>query len=207
MMAAAALGSAVWLAPLWIHPLRHSLRPAEHATRASFRVFPPELTMLNDLATSTEPWRKKVPYGDTEGDPHKHWPADPKAYWLYFLDDGTAGKEVRGALEGFSLRGGRSTEIVLRALEPVRRIHVHARADSAEDGIDVSVCGAHQVLDVGKGDEREVVFEPGAGFPYFDSFLTVLRLRTSHPDASMGSPGLPDTFAWITLETDRRPRP
>jgi len=58
VMAAVALGSAVWLAPMWIHPLRHALRPAEHATWATFRVFPPELTMLNDLATSTEPWLK-----------------------------------------------------------------------------------------------------------------------------------------------------
>ena len=52
--------------------------------------------MLNDLSVFTEPWRKKQPYGDTEGDAHKHWPADPKAYYLYFLDDGTYGrKELR----------------------------------------------------------------------------------------------------------------
>jgi hypothetical protein len=165
--------------------------------------------MLNDLATSTEPWRKKVPYGDTEGDPHKHWPADPKAYWLYFLDDGTAGKEVRAGLEGFSLRGGRSAEIVLRALEPVRRIHVHVRDESAEDRVRVRVCGQEQLADVRGGETRELVFEPGAGFPYYDSFLTVVRLRTNHPDGSTASAStvMPDTFAWITLETDRRPRP
>jgi len=197
VLAAAALGSAVWLAPLWMHPLDHSLRPAEHATWSTFRVFPPELTMLNDLATSTEPWRKKVPYGDTEGDPHKHWPADPKAYWLYFLDDGTAGKEVRDGLEGFSLRG-RSAEIVLRALEPVRRIHVHAQGGPAGDRVTVSVCGQEQTLELPGADAREVVFEPGAGFPYYDSFLTVVRLASPSPGG---------TFVWITLETDRRPRP
>ena len=47
--------------------------------------------MLNDLAVFTEAWRKKQPYGDTEGDPRRHWPADPKAYYLYFMDDGTYG--------------------------------------------------------------------------------------------------------------------
>jgi len=195
LMAAAALGSAVWLAPMWIHPLHHSLRPAEHATWSTFRVFPPELTMLNDLATSTEPWRKKVPFGDTEGDPHKHWPADPKAYWLYFLDDGTRGKEVRDGVEGFALHGA-SAEIVLRALEPVRRIHVHARGGPAGDPVTVRVCGREQRLELSGADAREVVFEPGAGFPYYDSFLTVMRLAPR-------SPG--DTFVWITLETDRRP--
>jgi hypothetical protein len=44
------------------------------------------------------------------------------------------------------------------------------------------------------------VFEPGAGFPYYDSFLTVLRLQA-------GPPAARETFAWITLDVDRRPRP
>jgi hypothetical protein len=199
VVAAAALGSAVLLAPMWIHPLRHSLRPAEHATWATFRAFPPELTMLNDLATSTEPWRKKVPYGDTEGDPHKHWPADPKAYWLYFLDDGTSGKEVRDGVEGFALRGP-SAEIVLRALEPVRRIHVHLRSGPPGDRVAVRVCGQEQTVEARSAEAREVVFEPGAGFPYYDSFLTVLRLQAGPPAAG-------ETFVWITLDVDRRPRP
>ena len=92
---------------MWLHPLHHSLRPGDHATAAVVPRLPPELTMLNDLSVFTDAWRKKVPYGDTEGDAHKHWPADPKAYFLYFMDDGTYGKETRDGAEGFWLRGAR----------------------------------------------------------------------------------------------------
>ena len=62
--------------------------------------------MLNDLAVFTEPGARSGPYGDTEGDAHKHWPADPKAYYLYFTDDGTYGKETRGRRRGLLAAGG-----------------------------------------------------------------------------------------------------
>src|SRR4029453_9274570 len=116
--------SAIFLWPLWKAPIHHALHPGDHATAETFRLLAPELTMLNDLAVFTELWRKKHPYGDTEGDPHKHWPADPKAYYLYFSDNGTYGREERDGVAGFWLRGGQPGEVILRALEPVRRVTV-----------------------------------------------------------------------------------
>ena len=191
----AGLVSALVLAPIWLHPLHHSLRPGDHATRGVFPHLPPELTMLNDLSVFTEAWRKKVPYGDTEGDAHKHWPADPKAYYLYFMDDGTRGKESRDGIEGFGLHGPRA-ELVLRALEPVRRIRVRLTGGAKGDRVAVRVCGREQVAQLAPNESRELVFEPGAGFPYYDTFLTVLNFE-SDPDGVSVS---------IALEVDRRPR-
>ena len=191
----AGLVSALVLAPIWLHPLNHSLRPGDHATRGVFPHLPPELTMLNDLSVFTEAWRKKVPYGDTEGDAHKHWPADPKAYYLYFMDDGTRGKESRDGIEGFGLHGPRA-ELVLRALEPVRRIRVRLTGGATGDRVAVRVCGREQVAQLAPNESRELVFEPGAGFPYYDTFLTVLNFE-SDPDGVSVS---------IALEVDRRPR-
>jgi len=191
----AGLVSALVLAPIWLHPLHHSLRPGDHATRGVFPHLPPELTMLNDLSVFTEAWRKKVPYGDTEGDAHKHWPADPKAYYLYFMDDGTRGKETRDGIEGFGLHGPRA-ELVLRALEPVRRIRVRLTGGATGDRVAVRVCGREQVAQLAPNESRELVFEPGAGFPYYDTFLTVLNFE-SDPDGVSVS---------IALEVDRRPR-
>jgi len=191
----AGLVSALVLAPIWLHPLHHSLRPGDHATRGVFPHLPPELTMLNDLSVFTEAWRKKVPYGDTEGDAHKHWPADPKAYYLYFMDDGTRGKETRDGIEGFGLHGPRA-ELVLRALEPVRRIRVRLTGGAKGDRVAVRVCGREQVAQLAPNESRELVFEPGAGFPYYDTFLTVLNFE-SDPDGVSVS---------IALEVDRRPR-
>ena len=31
---------------------------------------------------------------------------------------------------------------------------------------------------------KELVFEPGAGFPYYDTFVTVLRLRSERANPS-----------------------
>src|SRR6185295_697426 len=76
----------VWMGPVLASPVRHSLHPGEHATTPSFRVFPAELTMLNDLSVFTDTWRKKRPYS---------------SYDLYFLDDGTYGQESSFGEEGF----------------------------------------------------------------------------------------------------------
>jgi hypothetical protein len=202
----AAVVSAVVLGSVWLHPLHHSLRPGDHATRGVFPHLPPELTMLNDLSVFTDAWRKKVPYGDTEGDAHKHWPADPKAYFLYFMDNGTYGKETRDGVEGFWIGGAASAEVVLRALEPVRQMRVRITGGPIGDRVAVRVCGLEQAVDVGADETKELVFEPGAGFPYYDTFVTVLRLR-SERGQSIGGDGRPrGSFVSVGLEVNRRPR-
>src|SRR5207244_3973615 len=82
-------------APVFAAPVGHSLHPGDHAMRQPFRSFPAELTMLNDLSVFTDPWRKKRPVGNTEGDAPHDQPADPWAYYLYFPDDGTLGRDDR----------------------------------------------------------------------------------------------------------------
>jgi hypothetical protein len=189
--------SAVLLLPLWLAPVAHSIRPGDHATRASFRIFPPELTMLNDLSLFTEPWRKKQPYGDTEGDAHRNWPADPKSYYLYFLDNGTKGRETRDGVEGFTLMPEARTEVVLRSLEPVRQAIV--RLSAAGTGrVSVRLGGQTRVVELSDGAPASVTFEPGSGFQHYDSFL----YRTVF-DSDVGRP----VFVRIDLQVNRRPRP
>jgi hypothetical protein len=188
--------SALVLAPMWLHPLHHSLRPGDHATRGVFPHLPPELTMLNDLSVFTDAWRKKVPYGDTEGDAHKHWPADPKAYFLYFMDNGTHGKETRDGVEGFGLHAPRA-EVVLRALEPVRQMRVRITGGSSGARVTVRVCGAEQAAPLAPDETRDLLFTPGPGFPYYDTFVTVLQFKSDRDGVSVS----------IALEVNRRIRP
>jgi hypothetical protein len=198
---------ALFLVPVWRHPVHHSLDAGDHAVRGPFLLLPAELTMLNDLSVFTEPWRKKRPYGDTEGDAHKGWPADPKAYWLYFFDAGAYGREEMGEALGFWLRGRKPAEVVLRALEPVRRVTVGVTGGPAGDDLTVSVDGASQRVTLQSGETRELVFEPGPGFVYYDSFLYVMRFNSrraapdpDHPERTLGS------FVKIALEVNKRPR-
>ena len=189
--------SAVLLWPLWRAPLVHSLRPGDHATGGAFRVFPPELTMLNDLSLFTEPWRKKQPYGDTEGDAHRNWPADPKAYYLYFLDDGTTGRQSRDGVEGFAIEPSARTEVILRSLEPVRTVTVELRAEGAGGRVRVDAGGQTRTADVPAGGAAAVEFVPGAGFQHYDSFLYPMELTSEAPGR---------VFVRIALEVNRRPR-
>lgn len=201
-------GSAVFLFPMWASPLRHSLRPGDHATTGPYLALPPELTMLNDLAVFTEAWRKKQSYGDTEGDAHKHWPADPKAYYLYFIGNGTYGKETHGGFEGFWLRGARRAEVVLRALEPVAKVRIRVIGGPAGDRLRVRIGGAAVEAEVGPGETREVELEPGPGFPYYDTFLYAVDMRSERSGVAPPPEPTPrnqGAFVSFSLETNKRP--
>jgi hypothetical protein len=154
----------------------------------------------------TDAWRKKVPYGDTEGDAHKHWPADPKAYFLYFMDDGTHGREAREGVEGFWLGGAAPTEVVLRALEPVRRMRVRVTGGPIGDRVTVRICGRAETIELKADETKELSFEPGAGFPYYDTFVTVMQFRSERGQSMPGDLRPRGAFVSIALEVDRRPR-
>lgn len=204
--AAGLVGAAVFTGPILAAPLTHSLRPGHHALAAAFRALPAELEMLNDLAVFAERWRWKKPYGDTEGDAHKHWPADPKAYYLYFPDDGTYGKEVRDGVEGFQVRPGASAEIFLRALEPVTAAHVRVKGALADD-VTVRLGRRKTTLQVAAGASGEATLAPPSPFVYKDSFVYVLRVRSRNPSTAFDESGRPaGPFVTVRLETAKRRR-
>jgi hypothetical protein len=201
-----AVPSVAWaivaLGPLLAAPFTTALNPGWHALRQPFRSFPAELTMLNDLAVFTERWRKKQPVGDTEGDAHKHWPADPKAYYLYFPTNGTRGLEA----SGFRLCGG-DGEIIVRALEPVRRLTVRVSEASSARKVMVRLGGVSRELSLGPGQKQEAVFEPGPGFQWYDTFLHVLQFTSdADPLAAPAPPSPCGPLVEIGLQTDRRAR-
>jgi hypothetical protein len=192
------LGSLVFLAPMLVSPVHHSLKPGDHATHGPFRLLPAELTMLNDLSVFTEPWRKKRPFGFA-GNAERH--ADPDAYNLYFLDDGTWGKEVFGGRTGFWLRAGERAELVVRAfdLAPVERMVVRLTGGPMGDIVSVRRGWTRHRVSVGPGQTREVTLPVGRGLRYYDTYLHVLHLSSRR-----GAP-LPDgravgAFVEIRLE-------
>jgi hypothetical protein len=134
--------------------------------------------MLNDLSVFTEPWRKKQQYGFM-GDPGKGWPADPEAYNLYFMDDGTKGKEREDGREGFRIRAGARAEVVLRVLDlkPLAEIRVEARGGPA-GRLACRVDGEEHEVTLGPGIMGEMAFRPPRGFPYYETFLHVLECRS-----------------------------
>ncbi len=179
LVASFGLLSLAFTLPLLREPLRHSMDPGEHTRHGLFRRLPAELTMLNDLSSFGEPWRKKQRVGDTEGDPRRPGSADPAAYYLYFSDDGAYGREQKDGLTGFWLRGGAPGEVLVRALEPVRELTARVTGGPAGDEITIAVDGADQSASVGPGESRELRFAPARGFAYKDTFVHVLKLRST----------------------------
>jgi hypothetical protein len=192
------VGTMVFLAPIFLSPVRHSLRPGDHAIRGPFRLLPAELTMLNDLSVFTESWRKKQPFGFV-GNRERH--ADADAFNLYFLDDGTFGKDAWGGRAGFWLRAGAPAEVVVRAfdLAPVEKLVVEVTGGPMGDAVTVRHGLESHRLSVRPGEVREIPLSVGRGLRYYDTYLHVLHLRSRR-----GSP-LPDgravgAFVRIRLE-------
>ncbi|PYQ01493.1 MAG: hypothetical protein DMF82_19155, partial [Acidobacteria bacterium] len=203
IVAVSGLACALWLSPIFAAPVAHSLRPGDHAMRQPFRSFPAELTMLNDLSVFTDPWRKKRPVGNTEGDPQRNERADPRAYYLYFPDDGTSGREERDGVPGFWLRGGARAEVILRALEPVQKMRVTVTGGPVGDEVAVTAGGRTQHVRVGPAESATVDFDTGPGFAWYDTFVHVLRFRSTRG----GPPGSSDprgAFVHVELEEGSR---
>jgi hypothetical protein len=202
---ASALAAVVWVAPILASPIHHSRAPGDHATWAAYRVFPAELTMLNDLSVFLDVWRKKRPYGDTEGDPATGRRAEPTAYYLYFLDDGTYGQEAAFGGNGFWLRGGETAEVVLRALEPVRAIRLRVSGGPAGDLVTVRLGRARQRVVVGALKSQAARLEPrGRGYGFYDSFVYLLKLESRYRGTSPEDPRGLGAFVQISLEVDDR---
>lgn len=203
--AASTLAAAVWVAPLLADPIHHSRAPGDHATYAVYRIFPAELTMLNDLSVFLDVWRKKRPYGDTEGDPRTGRRAEPTAYYLYFLDNGTYGQEAAFGGNGFWLRGGEKAEVVLRALEPVRKIRIRVSGGPGGDVVTARLGRARTRVVVGALKSQEMSLEPGGpGYGFYDSFVYLLRFESRITGTSPQDPRPLGAFVQITLEVDDR---
>jgi len=202
------LAAAAFLAPVLAAPVQHSLNPGRHATYAPFRRLPLELTELNDLSIFTEQWRKKRPYGDTEGDRRTGRRADPNAYYLYFPDDGTWGKEAAFGAEGFWLRGGERAEVVLRALEPVRKMTVRVTGGPAGDDVSLRLGPRSEKWVLRPEETQERVIEPARGFDYYGTVLYVLSFRSTTGAAPAEAAGAEARTlgAFVRLTVEAQPR-
>jgi hypothetical protein len=210
--------SALFLLPAWLQPMEYSLKPSRLASPAggAFTYLRPELAMLNDLSFCTDAWRKKQPYDDVEGDLPLHRPGSKHGYWLYFPDDGTYGRETIPGMflpdgepmEGFRVKRGESTEVLLRANEPVDWIDVTMIGMRTVDDLEVSAGSVPQRAIVpGLGSVRLRVY-PGPPLMYYDSFVYILKAQsrgiavTQTPDSGQTEHAL----LRLALHVSPRPR-
>jgi hypothetical protein len=204
------LGGFVLVAPVLTEPMRHSLIPGHHTLQLPFSLLPVELTMLNDLSIFNEPWRKKRPVGDTEGDAGKKRLAAADAYYLYFPDDVAFGRDTYGDDRiGFWLRGGAGGEILVRALERVRRVTIELTGGPAGDDVSVSLAGKTESVAIMPGESRSVTLDAGPGFPYKETLVYRLGFVSRKGRAPSQRAANADTRvlgAFVSLQLEVTPR-
>jgi hypothetical protein len=93
----------------------------------------------------------------------------------------------------------------------VRRVTVRVVGGPAGDDISLAIGRDEQRFPLTPGQAGEASFTPGPGFPYYDTFVHVLRIRSrsggaAPPVATGQEPRTLGSFVSIALETDRRPR-
>ncbi|MEO8358936.1 MAG: glycosyltransferase family 87 protein [Vicinamibacteria bacterium] len=209
--------SVLFLLPAWLHPVTHSLSPALLASRPGSPItyLRAERAMLNDLSFCTDAWRKKQPYDDAEGDPPIHRPGSRHGYWLYFPDDGTFGRErVPGMfykdgepLEGFRVRRGERTEVLLRANEPVDWIDVTLYGTPQEDDVTIQAGGESQRVVVPASGTVTFKVVPGPSVMYYDSFVYSVHATSHRPGITPNPASSQTDHTMIHLALHVSPRP
>jgi hypothetical protein len=210
--------STTFLLPAWAAPVRHSLKPSMLASPPGgpLTYLRAERAMLNDLSFCTDAWRKKQPYDDVLGDPPLHRPGSRHGYWLYFPDDGTFGRETIPGMflsdgepmEGYRVRRGQGTEVLLRANEPVDWIDVTLFGAQTGDDIEMEAGGPAQRALLAANGAVTFRLRPGSSVMYYDSFVYSVKARSrgveilQHPEASA-----PQEHALIRLALHVSPRP
>jgi hypothetical protein len=182
---AAVAGGTLLFAPVLGSPVRHSLRPGDHATARTFRKLPVEVTMLGDLSVFGDVWRKRRPYNAPGGDPSRRPAGAPPSYFLWFPDDGTFGQEESFGEEGFWLRGGERSEVVLQAPAVPSRVRLLVTAGPAGDIVTVRLGRERHQLVLQPFRTREIVFEdPSPTLGYYGTSLYPLRLSSRYGGAT-----------------------
>ncbi len=188
------------LGPTLATPVQSALDPGQHATRAAFRRLPAELTMLGDLSVFTDVWRKRRPYNAPGGDPARRPPGAPPSYFLWFLDDGSFGQETSFGEEGFWLRGGESTQVVLQTLAPPRSIRLVVTSGPAGDIVTVRLGSDRQRLVMGPLETRRLSLVPARPVGYYGTELYLLRLGSRYGGPAARDPRELGSFVRIVLE-------
>ncbi len=173
---------ALFTAQLVLNPFYSSTRPGEHANAGPLRIFPIELTLINDLPVAQNPDRVKRLLGGVP------------PVLAYFPDDHAYNPEG----EWFWVKGKSRAEIILRApvakvapdkdtyvSKKIAALTVEIRNGGAANRVTVSTGRASRVLDMKPGELQTIALEVRDGVPYRrdvqpTSYVYTMSVRTTN---------------------------
>jgi hypothetical protein len=154
---------ALFTTQLILNPFYTSFRPYEHVKHGIYRMFPPELTLLNDLPAGHVSSRSRQPFG---GDP---------PMLAYFLDDGAYNREVDEGdpVPWFWVRGESRADLILRAPvdasgRPLRipRLEVQLSNGPKPNRVTIQTSAETRTVNLAGSSGQSVIVEMGPGVPY-----------------------------------------
>jgi hypothetical protein len=158
---------ALFVAPIVLNPFVASFRPAENAKSGPLRMFPVELTLVNDLPVNNDPEHHRIWFGDTgQGDP---------GFLIYFIDDNTYGRE---ADKSFWTRGGKRAEFIIKTDRPIRRATFMLTAGPRDADVRLTIGGRTQDVHLAAEETRNIVFTMPPGMPYEKEVQALVWLAT-----------------------------
>lgn len=159
--------AALLIAPLLISPLHHSRFPSTHAKKIPFTLFPPEMTLINNLPTDTVPSAKMVQTGNA-----------PYFGYIHHLDDNyiakPRGTEAKSSPpeKGIWTKGARRAEMILETRFPVKEIHMTVRNNARRTNtIRITLGKDRQTLTFNSNEKKTFTVRPGRGFRLRDQYL------------------------------------
>jgi len=146
---------ALFVAPMVLNPFAASSHPADNAKSGPLRMFPVELTLVNDLPVNNEPQHNRLWFGDTgQGDP---------GFLVYFLDDNAYDRE---ADKSFWTRGAKRAEFIIKTDRPIVRAKFTLTAGPVATDARVKIGSRVQDVHLEPGASRDIVFAMPPGLPY-----------------------------------------
>ncbi len=193
--------AAFFLTPILASPFDAGRQPGEHATAGVYKWLPPELSLINDLPTNSDPrkFRQKFDEG----------------FLGYFLDNNTWGKERRspGGL-GFHVKGSAEAELVVRTRFELTQLVVRV-TNVASERNEVRVCapGGCESVDLSPGQKEILEIPAGRPFPYEDfgqrSYCYLVSIETTAGSIPMlegrGETDWRNLGAFVHIEPDPYP--
>ncbi|MFC2156824.1 hypothetical protein ACFLT9_03205 [Acidobacteriota bacterium] len=165
----------VFIGQILMSPLYHSRFPDTHVKRFPFTLFPPELTLINNLPTNTNPAAKAVKVGTQE------FPG-----YIYHLDDHFFPKPKEYQLQpgqtlenGIWTLGAKKAEMILRVDSPIEEIKFHITNNPRmSNTIYVYLGGKKKDITLKRNERGTISFKPGKGFKMRDMFLFRISIRS-----------------------------
>lgn len=148
------IAGGLFVAPMVASPFAASFRSDENAKAGPLRLFPVELTLLNDLPIFT-PERGRIWFGGLG-------PTLP-GFLVTFLDDNAYGREEDAS---FWTRGDSRAELVFKANTAMRRAIFDVAAGPVATSLTIEIGGRTQHLDLAPGQIERVSLALRPGVPY-----------------------------------------